>query len=192
VRTFHLNLASRPYRNYRPVWLVAAVLAVASAIFLVNNAQTAYHYFVNTKTTRGEIDRLQKESTEESRKAKEIQDQIRRFDRKALNSQSKFINAQIAERAFSWSELLDQLERVVPADVRLVSLNPSISDDGKTRLRMTCLAKSASALPILIKRLQGDPHFKHPFPKTEETREDGLQLFTIETDYQPGPRGLLR
>jgi type IV pilus assembly protein PilN len=192
VRTLHLNLASRPYRNYRPVWLVAAVLAVASAIFLVNNAQTAYHYFVNTKTTRGEIDRLQKESTEESRKAKQIQDQIRRFDRKALNSQSKFINAQIAERAFSWSELLDQLERVVPSDVRLVSLDPSISADGTTHLRMTCLAKSPSALPSLIQRLQGDPHFERPFPQSEVTREDGLQQFTIEADYRPGPRGLLR
>jgi type IV pilus assembly protein PilN len=192
VRTLHLNLASRPYRNYRPVWLVAAALAVASVIFLVNNAQTAYHYFVNTETTRAEIDRLQRESTEESRKAKQIQDQIRRFDRKALNTQSKFINAQIAERAFSWSELLDQLERVVPTDVRLVSLDPNISDDGKTHLRMTCVAKSPRALPTLIQRLQGDPHFLRPFPKSEETREDGLQQFTIETDYHPGPRGLLR
>lgn len=190
MKTIHLNLASRPFRDYRPVWGVAAALAIASAIFLIYNGQTAYQYFVNTKTTRGEIDRLQREVAGETRRAREIQAEIRRFDRKSLNLQTKFINGQIAERAFSWSELLDQLERVVPRDVRLVSLNPTVTQQGITHLKMRCVAKSSNGLVEMLRRLQSDPHFAHAVPESEDVLEGGLHEFAISTDYLPEPRGL--
>lgn len=191
MKTLHLNLASRPYRDYRPVWMVAAVLAILSGILLVNNVHTAYRYFVNTKTTRVEIERLQSEASQETRRAQLLQADIQRFDRKALNTQTQFINAQIAERAFSWSRLLDQLERVVPNDVRLVSLNPSVAPDGTTHLFMSCLAKSPSGMVELLRRLQRDPHFDRTLPRSEATLETGLQEFRIETDYRPDAPGVI-
>lgn len=191
MKTLHLNLASRPYRDYRPVWLVASILTIASAVFLIYNVHAAYQYFVNTKTTRGEIERLQRETVEESRRARQLQADMRRFDRKALNSQSRFINSQIAERAFSWSTLLDQLERVTPSNVRLMSLNPSVSTEGIVHLRMACVAKTPSGLVEMIRRLQSDPHFIRPFPESEAILETGLHQFTIGTDYRSDARGVL-
>jgi type IV pilus assembly protein PilN len=188
VKTLHLNLASKPFRDYRPVWAVAAALAVLSGILLINNAQTAYRYFVNTKTTRSEIDRLHSESDGEARRARQLQNDIQRFDKIALNTQTTFINAQIAERAFSWSALLDQLERIVPHDVRLVTLNPSITPEGNTHLTMVCRAKSSNGTVEMIRRLQGDPHFERTLPLSETTLAMGLHEFRIETDYRPEPR----
>lgn len=191
MKALHLNLASKPYRDYRPIWAVAAVMAVLSGILLVNNAQTAYRYFVNTKTTRAEIERLQRGAGEESRRARQLQNDILRFDRKTLNIQTRFINAQIAERAFSWSRLLDQLERIVPHDVRLVSLNQSVTPDGPTHLTMVCLAKSPNGMVELLRRLQRDPHFDRTLPQSEATLETGLHEFRIETDYRPEPPGVI-
>lgn len=184
MKTLHLNLASRPYRDYRPVWMVASILAIASAIFLINNAHAAYQYFVNTKTTRGEIERLQRETAEETRRARQLQSDMRRFDRKALNTQTRFINSQIMERSFSWSALLDQLERVAPSNVRLLSLNPTVSNEGIIHLRMVCVAKTSNGLVEMIRRLQRDPHFIRPFPESEAVLENGLHQFTIGTHYR--------
>jgi Tfp pilus assembly protein PilN len=188
VKTLHLNLASKPFRDYRPVWAVAAALAVLSGILLINNVQTAYRYFVNTKTTRSEIDRLHSESDGEARRARQLQNDIQRFDKKALNTQTTFINAQIAERSFSWTALLDQLERIVPHDVRLVTLNPSFTPEGRTHLTMVCRAKSSNGTVEMIRRLQQDLHFERTLPLSETTLGVGLHEFRIETDYRPEPR----
>src|SRR5688500_6487056 len=102
MRALHLNLASRPFRDYRPVWLVAAALAILSVLMLIDNVRTGYRYFANTEAKRTEIDRLQKLTDEEVRQARNIQEEMRGFDRMSLNMQTRFINGQIAERAFSW------------------------------------------------------------------------------------------
>lgn len=191
MRAFHLNLASKPFRDYRPIWLVAAALAIVSVLMLIDNARTAYRYFANTEAKRAEIDRLQKQTDDEERQAKSIQEQLRGFNRKSLNMQTQFINGQIAERAFSWSKLLDQLERVVPKDVRLTSLNPTVNADGSTRLLLNCVAKSSDGLVDLIQRMQADPHFVSPFPQQQNIMDTGLHQFSIETGYRPEPRGVL-
>lgn len=190
MRTLHLNLASKPYRNYRPVWAVAAAMAVLSAVLLFLNVHTAYRYFVETERTRAEIDRLNRESNEETRIARQIYGDLQRFDRKTLNTQSTFINQQIVERAFSWSELLDLLEQLVPSDVRIVSLNPS-TEDGITRLRLQCMAKSPYGLVELLRRLQQDPRFDNPVPRSEGELDNGLYQFDIETEYRPQGGGEL-
>lgn len=191
MRALHLNLASRPFRDYRPVWMVVASMGVISMILVLYNAHTAYRYFVNTKTTRTEIDRLQRQTTTERRRTESLQSEVKNVDRKKLNNQSEFINAQIAERAFSWSGLLDHLEGVVPRDVRLLSLNPSISKEG-TRLHMTCVAKSSNGMVEMLRRTQSNPHFIGPFPQSETMLENGLHQFSIETTYRPDPIGILR
>lgn len=191
MKALHLNLASRPFRDYRPVWTAVAAMGLVSVVLVLYNAHTAYRYFVNTKTTRSEIDRLQRETAAEKRRTEALQTEVRQVDRKRLNNQSEFINAQIAERAFSWSSLLDHLERVVPKDVRLLNLNPSVTKEG-TQLQMTCLAKSSNGLVEMLRRMQSDPHFIGPFPRSEDVLDNGLHQFSIETAYRPDPIGMLQ
>ena len=95
-----------------------------------------------------------------------------------------FVNSQIAERAFSWSALLDQLERVLPNDVRITSLSPSVTENGVTHLRLECTAKNSGAVITFLNRLLADDHFTRPLPRTEEATPEG-QLFTLEVDYLP-------
>jgi hypothetical protein len=189
VKPIHLNLASRPFRDYRPVYGAVVVMALLTAFLALNNVDTLLKYRTETKTTRANIAKLEEQTADEQRKTDTLTQRLRGVDLKVLSSQTEFANAQLAERAFSWSELLDRLERVLPADVRLQSASPTFDKDGLVHLSMTCIGKTGDGLSATINHFNGDPHFANAFPSSE-VREvhEGQQSeyrFTLGVDYRP-------
>jgi Tfp pilus assembly protein PilN len=184
VKPIHLNLASRPFRDYRPVYAIVVVMALLTAFLALNNVDTFLQYRTETKTTRADIDKLEQQIADEQHKSDTLSQRLKGVDLKLLASQTEFANAQLAERAFSWSELLDRLERVLPADVRLQSVTPSFAKDGLVHLSMTCIAKTGDGLTATINRFNGDPRFANAFP-TVQTINGGEYHIALGVDYRP-------
>jgi Tfp pilus assembly protein PilN len=185
VKPLHLNLASRPFRDYRPVYAAVVVMALLTAFLALNNVDTLLKYRSETKTTRSDIALLEQQAADEQSKADALTQRLRGVDLKLLASQTEFANAQLAERAFSWSELLDRLERVLPDDVRLQSVNPSFDKSGVVHLGMLCVAKSGTGLSATINRFNGDPHFANAFPSSEVVDASGERRISLTVDYRP-------
>jgi hypothetical protein len=184
VKPLHLNLASRPFRDYRPVYAAVVLMALLTAFLALNNVDTFLRYRTETKATRANIARLELQIADEQRRTDTFAQRLRGFDLKLLASQTEFANAQLAERAFSWSELLDRLEKVLPNDVRLVSVNPSFDKDGLVHLSMQCTTKTGEGLTATINRFNADPHFANAFP-LNETMEPTEYRFILGVDYRP-------
>ncbi|MGZ8798199.1 MAG: hypothetical protein ACXW2F_12705 [Thermoanaerobaculia bacterium] len=185
MKPLHLNLASHPYRDYRPVYAVVVVTSLLIAFLMLNNIDTYYRYINETRTTRAKTAQLESEAAKEQRVAQSIDEKLRSIDAKALDRQTRFINSQIAERAFSWSELLDRLERVMPSDVRITSISPSFSKDGLVHLEMVCEAKNADGLVATLNRFNRATQFSNPFPHSEQQQAEGGYRFGIAVDYRP-------
>jgi Tfp pilus assembly protein PilN len=185
VKPLHLNLASRPFRDYRPVYAAVVVMALLTAFLALNNVDTLLKYRSETKTTRSDIALLEQQAADEQSKADVLTQRLSGVDLKLLASQTEFANAQLAERAFSWSELLDRLERVLPDDVRLQSVNPSFDKNGVVHLGMLCVAKSGTGLSATINRFNGDPHFANAFPSSEVVDASGERRISLTVDYRP-------
>lgn len=190
MRTLHINIASRPYRDYRPVWALALAMAVVSTILLVYNVRTAWQYLVETKETRAEIAAANAETLREQSRTSELQASLRRFDIEKLTEDTIYVNGHLRERAFSWSELLDDLEAVVPRDVRLLSLNPTIEKTG-IQLSMSASSRRADGMVQLLNNLLQNPHFTRPFPNVEERNADGTIRFSLKVEYRPDPPGVI-
>ncbi len=192
MKTLHLNLASRPYRDYTPVYVVAIVLALMTGFLMINNIQTAYRYFVNTEETRAEIARVEAATAAEVREAETLERAAAGINVRALAAETEYINAQIAERSFSWSNLLDNMERVLPPNVRLVTLNPTFHPEGGVVLAITARSKAHDGMINMLRTMLADPHFTDAFPGGIQQNDDGSYSFTLSTTYRPDPRGLLQ
>jgi len=184
VKPLHLNLAGRPYRDYRPLYAVVVVTSILIAIMLLNNIETGYRYVRETRATRDKITQIEKQIDTENRRADEANQRLRGVNVKQLSDQAQFVNARLAERAFSWSELLDRLERVLPDDVRIQSISPSFGKTGIVHLTMEAAAKTGDGMVRTIDRFNHDPHFANPFPTYEEHTDTGYK-FGIGVDYRP-------
>ena len=55
MKPLHLNLASRPYRDYRPVYATVVVMSLVTAFLMLNNVETYYRYTRETHSTRPKI-----------------------------------------------------------------------------------------------------------------------------------------
>lgn len=184
MKPLHLNLASRPYEDRRLFYATIAGTALVIAALTFLNVDTYLQYRVHTKQTRNEIERLDAQTEQEQERGQMATEQLRSIDVAALSRQTAFINAQLAERTFSWSELLDQLENVLADDVRITSISPSFRPDGIVHLELTCEAKSGDGLVNMLNRFNGNPHFANAFP-TVESNAGGVYRLQYSVDYKP-------
>lgn len=184
MKPLHLNLAAKPYRDYRPYIAVMAIGWLLVALMALNNLDTWYRYQHDTKTTRDEIASLQRQTELEQTKLQTAEQRLRTVNVPLMTAQTQYVNSVLAERAFSWSELLDRLERVVPDDVRLVAISPSFNKNGLVHLSLSCVGKTGQSMVSMIDRLNADPHFARPFPNAETNTGTGYE-FGISVDYRP-------
>jgi type IV pilus assembly protein PilN len=185
VKPIHLNLAARPYRDYRPVYAVVVVMSLLTAFLMLNNVETYYRYIHETRNTRAKIASVEAEAQRERENAAKVEQRLKSIDVAHLDAQTQFVNAKLAERAFSWSALLDQLETILIDDVRLVSVTPSFSEEGEITLALSFQSKSADGLITTLNRMNDDPHFRNPFPSNETQLTDGQFQFTLTSGYLP-------
>ena len=183
MKPIHLNLAARPYRDYRPVYAAVVVMSLLAAFLMLNNVETYYRYIHETRNTRAKIASVEAEAERERQNAAQVEQRLKSIDLAHLDAQTKFVNAKLAERAFSWSALLDQLETILTDDVRLVSISPSFADDGTISLALSFQSKSAEGMIATLNRMNEDPHFRNPFPSNETATQDGQYQFTLSSDY---------
>jgi type IV pilus assembly protein PilN len=189
VKPIHLNLAARPYRDYRPVYAVIVVLSLLAAFLMLNNVDTYLRYIRETKTTRAKIENLEAEAVQEQDRAEYVQNRIKGLDLARLNRQTTFINAKLRERAFSWSALLSDLESVVADDVRLLNVAPAFQPDGNIALHMSFQTKSSDGMLTTIKKMQNNPRFIDPFPNVESAVPGAGYEFSLRVGYIPRQPG---
>ena len=188
MKPLHLNLASRPYRDYRPVYAAVVAMSLLTAFLMLNNVETYYRYTRDTRSTRTKIETIEAQTKQERQREEIVKQRIKNLDLRRLSAQTSFVNAKLAERAFSWSTLLDELESVLVDDVRLVSVAPSFGETGAVELSLSLVSKSADGMIKTINRMNADPQFQHPFPSSQSVLKDGGGYsFGLSVKYIPPP-----
>ena len=185
MKPIHLNLAARPYRDYRPVYAVVVAISLLTAFLMLNNIETYYRYIHETKATRAKIAQVEEQARAEKAKEDTARQRVKGLDLAKLDQQTRFINMKLAERAFSWSRLLDELESILADDVRLLSVSPTFALEGPIPLSMNFEAKSGDGMITTINRMNADPQFRDAFPSGESANDDGTYTFTLTVNYLP-------
>lgn len=184
MKPIHLNLAARPYRDYRPVYAVVVVVSLITAWLMLNNIDTYYQYMAATEDTRGGIARLEQQTVTERQKADMVERRLATLDLRLLDGQTRFINAKLRERSFSWSVLLDELETLLPQDVRIQTIAPNVDPTGAVTLSLQFESKAADGMTTVLERMLHDPQFANPFP-TSESVASGIYTFGINVTFFP-------
>ncbi len=202
-----LNLARRPFLNSRPVVRVALLLWLLGLALLLVNLWQFLGYRGRSADKREQIARSEAEIEHQRTDLAQLQKTLDGFNLEAQNQKIDFLNKQIAERTFSWSQLLDRIAERLPNDVRLNRLAPLTGDKAERQLQregVTGVRRSTRASDLVPLVITGESRsddalssfvqslFKPPFTDAnlarEEREEDGKTLkFEISVQYRPGP-----
>ncbi|MGZ8868945.1 MAG: hypothetical protein ACXW2P_11420, partial [Thermoanaerobaculia bacterium] len=88
MKTIHLNLAARPFRDYRPLYAVVVAASLLIAFLMLNNIDTYYRYTRETRTTRQEIASLESRIQAEHQKSQAAAALIKTMDLETLSDQT--------------------------------------------------------------------------------------------------------
>ncbi len=121
-----INLARRPFVNRRPVARLASLLWLVGVALLLVNVRLYGGHWQGTAVNRQRLAEVNRQIEEESRKLDDVDRRLRRVNLARQNRQVAFLNRLITARTFPWSALFDDLEEVLPHDVRLQSVQPTV------------------------------------------------------------------
>jgi Tfp pilus assembly protein PilN len=179
------SLASRPFLNTRPVWVMTIVAGCVALVLIALNIR---FYLTTNRMVEGEIstrDALEERFGELESDARQEIAFLNRVPWRTLGARVNATNLVLQEHAFSWLQMLDDIERVMPYDVRLARIGPSVGPDG-VMLNFEVLARNRDAMLNFIDNLVEDPKFDEPTLASEQTPEDsdtGTYLLTMRVRY---------
>jgi type IV pilus assembly protein PilN len=166
-----INLASRPYQDAREFWMrwgtALAVACVLSLALLVNTI-TGWN---NARRDRTTIADLRARIAQRDQIRAEAEAFLNRPENRTTRDESQILNALIERKAFSWTRLLEDMEKVMPPGVHLVSIQPKLDEDNQLAVKMTVAGSSRERAIELARHMEESRRFT----QTSIDKEDPVQ-----------------
>ncbi len=185
------NLAGRPFENSRPVWIAGTLMAIVAVALSAINISEALGARDSERIQGEKLQSLTRTRTELVKSIESTNRELARVPWKKLQAETTSLQIVVARRSLSWSQLLVDLERILPWDVRLQSIDPNVMETGEIRINLRGVAATREAWLNFIRVLFADDRFSSPVPQFEESPgASGMQgyTFALEVRYDPGSR----
>jgi type IV pilus assembly protein PilN len=191
---FDINLASQPYQDVRQFlirWGVAVgVLAVLMSGLVYSATKAAFSW----RITRQQVSLLEQQIADREHKRAEVEAFLNRPENSETRDRSRFLNALIARKAFSWTEVFTDLERIVPAHLKVVAIRPAVNDEDQLIVRLRVTSPQRGQAIELVSRIEQSPHFRHATISSEGLQNANQQNrgqaevweYEISAIYIPG------
>ena len=181
-----INLATRPYEDAREFWsrwgIGVGVLGVVTLVLLT----LAVHGWVKAGQDRAAIRRLEQQIADRDRERAQAQAFLELSINRSTRDQSQFLNDLIQRKAFSWTRVFEDLERVMPPSLHVVALKPELNDRNQLELEMKVAADSRAGAVDLVHRMEGSKRFQGAQLVAEQSFENGAGIAaTIVALYVP-------
>jgi hypothetical protein len=92
---------------------------------------------------------------------------LNRPENRSTRDQSQFLNELIERKAFSWTRVLENLEKVMPPRVHLVSISPELDDQNQLALKMAVAGDSRDRAIELARRMEESRRFAQTYITSE-------------------------
>jgi type IV pilus assembly protein PilN len=154
-----VNLASQPYEDARQFWMrwgtAVAALGVLTLVLLVLDA-TGY---VDAHRDRIAMAQKQDLIAERDKIRLNAEQYLNKPENRTTRDESQYLNQLIERKAFSWTKVLENLEKVMPPRVHVVSISPQLNDDNELALKMVVAGDSRDRAIELAKRMEESRRF---------------------------------
>src|SRR6267143_6272261 len=186
-----INLATHRYEDAQQFWIrwgTGLGLLVIGTIALLILTISGWN---NARQDRTKIAELQSKIAERDRERADAEALLNRPENRSMRDKSQYLNELIARKAFSWTKAFEDLERVMPPRIHLVSIRPELNDDNQLAIKMLVAGDSSDRAMELVRRMEDSRHFQETRIETygaasQQAGGDTVQ-FAINALYVPAP-----
>ena len=154
-----INLASEPFRRDRPALLASAaasLLLIVALAVLISLAATERGRAAETSRA---IERLRAQLRTLTAEQARLEGALRQRENAEVLERSRFLNDLLQRKGISWTKIFDDLEKVMPHNVRLFAVRPQANPQNQIYLDMVVGAESGPPVVEMLRRLEAAPEF---------------------------------
>lgn len=187
----NVNLATQPYEDaslFWRQWGLALMGAIVLTIALMYLAVASYR---DWRVDNRKLREMQAQINEYNRETSQAKAYLDLPQNRTIRDESQFLNELIARKAFSWTQVFTDLERIMPPRLHVVAIHPELNPDNQMEIRMTVAGESRERALDLVKRMEQSQRFRQAEVRSESTQSgkdpsDSVQ-FEISALYVPAP-----
>jgi Tfp pilus assembly protein PilN len=185
-----INLASQKYEDVRQFYVRWSIAIAVSALLMLVLVGLAWRNFSNSSESGKRIKQLQAEIAELQKQRAEAEAISNLPENHDVTAQKNYWNRQINRRQLSWTQLFNDLQRIMPARAFLSSVVPEITKDNRLKLTLVVMGDTHENGLELQKKMEKSDRFRSPQITNELTQTQGrseipLYKFEIVTYYAP-------
>ena len=165
---FNLNLSGRRFPRYRGTNLMLTGVLVLILMFSVWQVVGFQDYTARVSELNRREQALLVESEHLGTRIEELDQRLGRPDVRAQIQEIQFLDQVIERKNFSWMQLLEQIEIVIPRDVHLTSLVPQVRREDAVYVQMEARGRSIDSLSEFIARMEVSAAFRNVVVSLEE------------------------
>ena len=155
-----INLATNVYEDARRFWLRWGTGVALLGILTVGLLGVTILGWYNARLDHRKMYELRAQIAERDRERTAAEALLNRPENRAMRERSAYLNELIARKAFSWTQAIEGLERVMPPRVHLVSIQPQLNEDNQLSIKMVVAGDSTERAIELVKRMEESRHFR--------------------------------
>src|SRR5579862_2532400 len=162
-----INLASQPYEDARQFWMRWGTAVGAFGLLTLILLTLDITGWVNARRDRATIAQQKAMIAKRDEARANAERILNRPENRTTRDESQFLNQLIERKAFSWTRVLENLEKVMPPRLHVVSISPQLNDDNELALKMNVAGDSRDRAVELERRMEESRRFA----QTQITRE---------------------
>lgn len=170
-----INLASNVYEDARDFWIRWGIGLGLLSVVTIGLLVMAISGFWAARQDRQQISELESKIAERDKERSDAESLLNRPENRVIRDKSQYLNDLISRKAFSWTKAFEDLERVMPPKIHLVSIQPQLNDNNQLEIKMMVAGESQEKAIELVKHMEDSKHFR-------ETRIEGIGPANV----QPG------
>jgi Tfp pilus assembly protein PilN len=154
-----INLSREPFRRDRPIFIgsaLAGLLLVATLVVLISLSITERS---DTRDTQSMLASVNRQLTLVHNDEAKLEAAMRQPGYEIVLDRSVLFNALIKRKAISWTKIFSDLESVLPPNVRVLSIRPTVNARDELFLDMQVAADAPEQVIGFITKLEGSDIF---------------------------------
>jgi len=184
-----INLATRPYEDSGPLWLRWGGALAALSLFTLILLYSALSGWAAARKDHGLIEQRQQQIAARDLQKAKAEETLNLPANRGTRDRAEFLNDLFLRKAFSWTKVFEDLERVMPPRLHVVSIHPDKASDNQLKIKLVVAGESRDRALELVRKMEGSQRFRQTQIEQESTQAgqtpgDNVQ-FDISALYVP-------